>query len=165
MSALKMANNERSEYQISEDTAKEVKQYIKINLKDKLGLSDNPHGKRLATVDDVKRLLDQLQKHDQHIYHNERTRIQVAFMLKVLVYTAARPGAVVVSDAHRNTNEALLYEVRFVWSTIHVTNNPQDCAVMLLRNIKDKDDRPLIALVIRFNIMKGRRDKPGEYYV
>jgi len=55
-----------------------------------------------------------LWKRDRHDFEAERLRGQTALYLLILAFTAARPGAVIVSDAYRKSNESLRYKVRFI---------------------------------------------------
>jgi hypothetical protein len=87
---------------------------------------------------------------DEHFFIHERYRIQTAWVIKVIAYTATRPGSVVECDEYRGTNQAMTYN---------------DIEVMLLRNKENPNSRPEINVTLTFNLMKARRNKPQSLYV
>ena len=50
---------------------------------------------------------------DQHLYECERYRVQFALLFQIFVYSCSRPGAVVESSCHPNSNEVLTYGVSY----------------------------------------------------
>lgn len=60
---------------------------------------------------DLEELLEFLWKHDRYEFVKRRFCPQLAFYLLTLAFTAARPGAVVVSSCYRDSNQALTYGV------------------------------------------------------
>ncbi|KAI9743757.1 MAG: hypothetical protein M1818_002489 [Claussenomyces sp. TS43310] len=101
---------------ISRSVVKEVGDWIETDLKNQFGLSRILRAKPMAGGQDLDILLQYLWVQDQHAYKKERSRVQIALYLLILAYTAARPGAVVVSDAYRNSNQAITYRVSYTLS-------------------------------------------------
>lgn len=97
-------------------------QYIKTTLKDELGLSSKGRAKPTADTQDLDALIHHLWAEDKHTYRQEFDRVKLAFYLLLLAYTAARPGAVIVSDAYRNSNQALSYRVSPRTNFRHLNN-------------------------------------------
>jgi hypothetical protein len=86
-------------------------QYILEDLKNLYGLSSEERRKPMTASQDLDVLLRYLWAEDQHVYKREHFRIQLALLFLMLTYTAARIGAVVVSDAYRQSNQALTFRV------------------------------------------------------
>lgn len=72
-----------------------------------LDLSERP--KPILTVDDLFQILHYHWASDTDTYPIERQRVQQAFLMLLLVYTASRPGAIIESSSYAGTNEALRY--------------------------------------------------------
>jgi hypothetical protein len=118
----------------------------------------------MATSQDLDVLLHYLWIEDQHVYRQAHSRIQMALYLLILSYTAARIGAVVVSDAYRKSNQALKFRVSRARSTLHgLLTRPQDLKFQLSRD--EDGGPPLMSLTIKFNLMKGDRDEEDKLYV
>ncbi|KAL3421818.1 hypothetical protein PVAG01_05974 [Phlyctema vagabunda] len=96
---------------LSPSDRKELASYFRSELKDEFSLSSKRRQKPQMDLKDLEKLLYFLWAEDEHKFTHMRGRVQLAFYLLLLVYTASRPGAVVVSDAYRNTNQALKYKV------------------------------------------------------
>jgi hypothetical protein len=62
-------------------------------------------------VKDAEVMINYLWTEDEHFFHDERTRIQLALYFLMLVFCASRPGAIVVSDSYRNSNVCMTYRV------------------------------------------------------
>ncbi len=82
------------------------------DLKNRVGLSRKTRKKPMADSHDLDVLIDYLWVHDQHAFKQESDRVKLHLYLLILAFTASRPGAVVVSDAYRNSGESLTYRVR-----------------------------------------------------
>jgi hypothetical protein len=68
--------------------------------------------KETARAADLDILLDQLwNKDSQKHFKHERVRVQIALYLQMLSYSGSCPGALIVSDSYRNSNESLKYKV------------------------------------------------------
>jgi hypothetical protein len=67
--------------------------------------------KSVMGTQDLDDILHYLWVNDRHKYIDEFDRVKIALYLLLIAYTAARPGAVVVSDCYRNSSEALKYKV------------------------------------------------------
>ena len=91
-------------------------QWILTDLKHMLGLSSKPRAKPMLVSQDLDVLLQFLWVKDQHVYKRERLRVQLALYLLILAYTVARPGAVIVSDAYRQSNQSLTFRVSYRFS-------------------------------------------------
>jgi hypothetical protein len=63
---------------------------------------------------DLEMLLHYLWAEDKHNFRQELDRVKLHLYLLLLAYTAARPGAIIVLDAYRNSNEALTYRVSYI---------------------------------------------------
>jgi hypothetical protein len=81
-------------------------------LKNRYGLSNKARPKPVAEVQDAEEMIYYLWAEDEHFFNDERTRIQLVLYFLILAFTAARPGAVIVSDCYRNSNECMTYRVR-----------------------------------------------------
>ena len=81
-------------------------------LKEDYGLSNRARPKKVAEVQDAEVMVNYLWLEDDHFFRDERTRIQLALYILMLVFTAMRPGAAIVSDSYRNSNECMTYRVR-----------------------------------------------------
>ncbi|KFY66947.1 hypothetical protein V496_01840 [Pseudogymnoascus sp. VKM F-4515 (FW-2607)] len=123
-----------------------VRKYIEKDLKTSLKLSNKTRTKPVMASQDLDTLLHFLWAKDQHIFRQELTRVKLHLYLLILAYTAARTGAVIVSDAYRNSNEALLYK---------------DLKFHLCRD--EEGGPPNMSLTITFNLMKNDRDKEDEF--
>ena len=88
-----------------------MNQYASGALAHELGLQDIRGCKGLATRTDLHALLHYLWARDTHQFRHERYRVQIAFILHLLSYTATRPGAIIESSAYAQSNEGLLYKV------------------------------------------------------
>lgn len=62
-------------------------------------------------IADIRMILQYLWCKDDQIYISERFRVQLAFILQILLYGAGRPGALVESGCHYNSNEVIAYKV------------------------------------------------------
>jgi len=87
------------------------RQYIKTDLKRLLKLSSKVRPKPAAEGQDLDALLHHLWSDSKHNFDREFDRVKLAFYILLLAYTASRPGAVVVSDCYRSSNQALTYKV------------------------------------------------------
>ncbi|KAH6719619.1 hypothetical protein BKA61DRAFT_707367 [Leptodontidium sp. MPI-SDFR-AT-0119] len=144
-----MANNERSQYKISKDTIDRIKEYVRTVVAEKAGLCDKHKPKKMATLKDVSILLRHMWNEKEYTFNNERYRVQLALFMKLLVYSTSRPGAIAISDGYRGTNESMTYG---------------DMKVQLLRDITgDETSRPEIMITVRFNLLKNKRQKTGEF--
>jgi hypothetical protein len=85
------------------------------DLKQELTLSSKARPKPMAASQELDVLLRYLWAEDQHIFKQEHFRVQLALYLLILSYTAARPGTLVVSDAYRNSDEALKFKVSILF--------------------------------------------------
>lgn len=81
-------------------------------MKDAYKLSNKSRPKPVASHEDVEEYLRFLWIEDTHAHVLPITKAQIACFLLMLTFAAARPGAVVVSDCYRNSNEALTFGVR-----------------------------------------------------
>lgn len=90
------------------------------DLKKQLGLSTRARPKPTAVSQDLEVLLGYLWETDQHVYKREFYRVQLALCLLILAYTAARIGAIIVSDAYRDSNQALTYRVSHIFAPFAV---------------------------------------------
>jgi len=81
-------------------------------MKDELGLSRKTREKHMAELQELDVLIKYLWVEDRHKFRRESDRTKLALYLLILAFTAARPGAVVVSDAYRNSGECMKYRVR-----------------------------------------------------
>ncbi|RDL41173.1 uncharacterized protein BP5553_01152 [Venustampulla echinocandica] len=125
---------------------KQVKDYIAEDLKAELGLSSKVREKLVIDDEDLTSIIRFLWEEDQYIFRRESERVKLTLLVLILVYTVARPGAVVESSAYRNSTEALLYkDLKFCIS-------------------QDKNGGPpLRSLTITFNLMKGDREEDNKY--
>lgn len=87
-------------------------QFINTELTEEFGLQDITRRKDIASILDLEILLHQLWALDDTLFKHERIRIQMALLIMLVAYTTTRPGAVVESSCHRESNEALCYKVR-----------------------------------------------------
>ena len=99
----------------------------------------------MLSKDDVAVLTKFLWVDDKHKYDHERYRIQLCLFIQLLAYTASRPGAIIESDAYRNSNMALKYKDFKLWFL-----RPRD------------GGPPRLSLTIRFSYMKGCREEDGD---
>lgn len=81
--------------EVSKDTRKELKRYIK----EKLNLKQNDINRDLFHILDLQALLRFFWCRDLYRYPNERSRLQLDFLLLLIAYTGSRPGAIVESRA------------------------------------------------------------------
>lgn len=56
-------------------------------------------------------VLEYLWCRDTYLYQDERYRVQLSFLLQVLLFSGCRPGAVIESNCHSGSNEVPLYKV------------------------------------------------------
>jgi len=92
-----------------------------------------------ANDDDLDEILMFLWVEDEHVFQpDDSVRTKLALFILVLIFTAQRPGAIVVSDAYRKSLQAITYkDLQFA---IH--KNPET----------GKYER---SLTLQFNYMKG----------
>ncbi|CZR64905.1 uncharacterized protein PAC_14805 [Phialocephala subalpina] len=134
--------------------------YIKIELKSMYNLSNKSRPKPLTSCEDVEEQIHFLWAEDDRWFYYERTRVQIAFYLLLLTFTAARPGCVVVSDGYRNSNEALTYKVCSPTFLVPKPDRSQDLQFFLE---KDPDGGPPTKiLMVDFKLMKGMRYDDSE---
>ncbi|KAL5351917.1 hypothetical protein ACLOAV_003779 [Pseudogymnoascus australis] len=135
---LATAYKHEKDIEILQRVVKEVKDWIKADLKDLLALSSKARLKPMADSQDLEVLICYLWVEDKHSFRNQLNLVKLHFFLLCLAYTVARAGAVVVSDSYRNSNEAITYR--------DVEGGP-----------------PQMSLTITFKLMKGDRDKEDEF--
>ncbi|CAG8975982.1 hypothetical protein HYALB_00011537 [Hymenoscyphus albidus] len=105
----------RSAYQratfnvIPQETADGVRMYIKTVLRDE-GLTLVRRQKYLADQLDVTALLQFLWCFDTYQFSHPRERLQLSFILLLIIYTGSRAGAIVESSAYTGSYEALCYK-------------------------------------------------------
>ena len=87
-------------------------QFIRTDLADELGLKDLAYAKEFADWTDVKIMIHYIIALDLHEYKQNRFRVQLVFLYLLFSASGERPGAVVRSEAYRNTNDALRYKVK-----------------------------------------------------
>ncbi|KAF8847345.1 hypothetical protein BDZ45DRAFT_681948 [Acephala macrosclerotiorum] len=143
----RLKNGLQSKYGVEIPTAMchQLVNFLNIELKAMYNLSNKSRPKPLASCEDIEEYLHFLWAEDDRWYNYERTRVQIAFYILLLTFTAARPGCVVVSDGYRNSNEALTYK---------------DLQFFLE---KDPDGGPPTKiLMVDFGLMKGKRFDDSE---
>ena len=91
---------------------------------------------------------------DAHLYECERYRVQFALLFQIFTYTCCRPGAVVESTCHPNSNEVLTYGVSqyffsscFFWS---VADGNQDVKLSIV------GEEHIVMVEITFRYVKNR---------
>lgn len=94
---------------IPKETSTDVLGYINTTLREK-GLTIVRREKLIADQLDVAWLLTYLWCYDEFEYSNPRQRVQLSFILLIIIYTGTRPGTVVESSAYRGSNEAICYK-------------------------------------------------------
>ena len=107
-------------------------------------LSTEKPEKPLFGADDLRALLEYLWCRDSYIYRDERYRVQLAFLMQILVYSGCRPGAVTESNCHRGSNEVPLYK---------------DFELSLVKNTKGT---VVMLLTMTMRYMKGGRNKEAD---
>lgn len=129
------------------ESMEELRIFIKTTLAKSLGLSTKTRPKPIASLNDLQDILSYLWMNDPVNFLYERARIQIALLVLILVYTAARPGAIIESHAYYMTGQAMLYK---------------DIKFTLLQN--PDGGRPLMSLLLTFNLRKNERGDDGEVY-
>ncbi|KFZ20126.1 hypothetical protein V501_00286 [Pseudogymnoascus sp. VKM F-4519 (FW-2642)] len=143
---LATAYKHEHDIEIPHRVVKEVKDWIRADLKDLLALSSKARPKPMADSQDLEVLIRYLWVEDKHSFRNQLDRVKLHFFLLCLAYTVARAGAVVVSDSYRNSNEAITY---------------RDLKFHLNQDVEGGP--PQMSLTITFKLMKGDRDKEDEF--
>lgn len=73
------------------------------------GASTKSRPKPLANMQVVKDVLYYLWACDEYTFKHSRVRVQISFAILIMAYQGLRPGEFVLSSAHRDKNEGLLY--------------------------------------------------------
>ena len=66
--------------------------------------------KPIADHTTLKSLIHYLFVCDEARFHHERLRVQLALSMLIMAYTGSRPGAILESMYHRQSNDGLRYE-------------------------------------------------------
>ncbi|ESZ91826.1 hypothetical protein SBOR_7778 [Sclerotinia borealis F-4128] len=144
---FKAVHDRKHETSLNSRLMRQLRVWIKSDLARRLKLSTRTRVKPIATTDDLRDLIGYLWMNNLHHFDYERTRIQLAFMIMLLAYTASRPSAIVESNAYHLTGQAMLYK---------------DLKFSLQ---KDKDgDRPQMSLEVTFNFRKNKRFDDGSVF-
>lgn len=85
---------------------------------------------------------------DRNHFRTSRERIQAAGLVIVQSLTMERPGALVVSNSHRGSNEAILHS---------------DVEVMVQPNPEDELGEPKVSMKVTFRLLKGYREDLSTY--
>lgn len=92
-----------------------VPQYIHTDLR-REGAALLKRKKEMADLLDVQWLLTYLWCYDKYQFRHARQRMQLSFLMLLLVYTGSRAGSIVESSSYCGSNEALSYRVRVLSS-------------------------------------------------
>ncbi|KAF8249142.1 hypothetical protein K440DRAFT_223149 [Wilcoxina mikolae CBS 423.85] len=90
----------------------QVHNFIDGELTEEFELQDMERRKDIASILDLEILLYQLWALDDTLFKYEQIRIQMALLIMLVAYTTTRPGTIVESSSHRESNEALCYKIR-----------------------------------------------------
>ncbi|KAI9782856.1 MAG: hypothetical protein M1816_001676 [Peltula sp. TS41687] len=124
----------------------EVFNYITNSLVEKHQLDFSVRDKLTLSVNDLVSLLHYHWALDTSIFPNERQRLQLSFLLLVLAYTGARPGAIVECGLLRGSNKALRY---------------RDVDLIVLRD-PDNPQYRILVMIVRVVLNKGERDNENS---
>jgi len=84
---------------------------VRGDIAQKLGLQDGAYEKAVMDWQDVKDMIEYVLVYDVHVYHDERYRVQMIWLLLLISDDGERVGAILSSGCYRGLNIALRYEV------------------------------------------------------
>lgn len=99
------------------------------------------------SVDDLYNLFTTFWCTSDHWYPTERERIQHALLLLLIVYTTARPSALLATDPYEKLDNSLLYK---------------DIRVFLVRDPQNPT-KTLLLMLIKIRLNKGKRNVGTPY--
>ncbi|KAJ7509834.1 hypothetical protein B0H11DRAFT_1791320, partial [Mycena galericulata] len=114
-------------------------------LRDVAPLSNKVRDKPIVTLLDLEIIVRAIWD-DKQIFHTNRMKTQCSAVCLLSTLSSERPGAIMVSDCYRETNEAM------TWG---------DCQFMLFPN-PDDPHRPLLGIMIGVDLQKGYRKDPSK---
>ncbi len=95
------------------------------------------------SVDDLLQLLHHHWALCTDYYAIERQRVQHALIILLMVYTSARPGALVEGNGYYDTNDCLKYK---------------DIEIFKVRD-PEMPSRNILIMMVTLRLMKGKRNK------
>ncbi|KUJ13178.1 uncharacterized protein LY89DRAFT_737161 [Mollisia scopiformis] len=134
-------------YQIPDEDLKDVREYIRTDVAEELGLQDQEMPKGYADWEDIKIVIRYIIAEDAHVYIDKRFRAQIVCIILLVAENGERLGAIARSESYRQEDIALCYKD----------------VELFLRPASDEHPGPRIKMSITYDNRKNERDKHENY--
>jgi hypothetical protein len=134
---------------------------VRGEIAEKLGLQDGAYAKEIMDWQDVKDMIEYVLVYDVHVYHDERYRAQIIWILLLMSDAGERVGAIISSGCYRDLNIALRYEVG---TSFHISSQTDQLVqdVELFMMPAAGSGAPKFELRVTYKNRKGERDNLKE---
>ncbi|KAE8441678.1 hypothetical protein EG329_004550 [Mollisiaceae sp. DMI_Dod_QoI] len=130
-------------FKISDKDLKDVREYIRTELAEELGLQNLEQDKEYADWEDIKIAIRYIIAEDAHVYNDSRFRVQIVCVFLLIAENGERIGAIARSESYREMEAALCYKD----------------VKLFLRPASNADSGPEFKMTITYDNRKKERDK------